>query len=357
MGFKKPLPHVLVPMHIACGYLELMQSAVELVDNMSDYQYGYSDNKKLIRFGEFRDSTIDNRVFITRATDLQAYLTYCTDERIEAVEKQDGWKQLLCRIVFDDNNANIAPINGLQAYLGVMKILGKYYTKDEIDLIMNKHSVERDPNNIQVHYTNKDIEQNLIYYYPNCIKYDINGAHHSVLCELFPKASKDFEQLFINRKLCPETKMLINFFVGYLCRVGYRGTYNWIIQRATNLLMKKTELIALDMDAEVLYVNTDGILVSNGIQLPTSDKLGDFRLEYKGPACICWGNNYWIYQTKDEIKGSMPLKIRNKVNLFEGKTVEYKSHRKNLVDRYGNLLFKKYDYADVKEVKYDVHKK
>lgn len=334
-----------VPNFIAARILkDFSPSFIEAVEDLEKYRAtGYNDSKNIIRFTKYEDNS--SKVFICQAYVLKHYYTTVFGVKNSVVERFDDWMQIWCRIVPDDADWNKAVVNGQKAWNSIQNILRSKYSPMEIDQILRSHSAEYDERKIQFHFNFMPENKNSIEIFDNCQKYDICGAHHDALREMFPKCAAAFEKLYEERKQKPENKMIANFFVGMLCRKGYRGTYNWIVQRTSNLLHQALKQVK----GYLVYANTDGFIVYKGNSIVSSNELGSFRLEYEGPVCICCGSNYWIYQTKDEIKGSIPLNLRSNINLFEGKTVSYDISGKHIKDRNGKEFLTIREYSNIKE--------
>lgn len=178
----------------------------------------------------------------------------------------------------------------------MIKLLKKYYTDEEIDVCLKSFQAEYDYKKAQLHYF-KEGSPDKILKFENCYKYDINGAHNEALTIIFPKAKDAIIKMYLERKKHPVNKKYINYFVGMLCRKGYRETYNWIVQRVSAKL--KTHI--LDACGEILYANTDGFIVKDPMfELETSSELGALKLEYKGDVCFYNDINYFCFQLSDK---------------------------------------------------------
>ena len=284
-------------------------SRIEYTDNIWQYAYGYS-NKNTIYYNE--------EYLICRE--------YIVDYYCHNIEDITSWKQ--CRLRKTTNTDKIIDndITGTYAWNYIMKLLLKHYTENEIDSILHAHEAEYDEAKKQYHY-NYNIDVGALLKIPNCKKYDINGAHCDALLELFPKASTDILYLHKRRKKDPNIKKFFNYFVGELCRKGYRLTYNWIVQRTNALLMQAIELT----DGELIYANTDGFIVFEAKHnINTSTNLGEFKAEYEGDVYVYRSKNYILYQCGDELKGSCRQQVRDKIDLRIGKVAEYDQRRELL---------------------------
>ena len=281
----------------------------EYTDNIWQYAYGYP-NKNTIYY--------DNEYLICKE--------YILDYYCHNIEDSTSWKQVKLRKTTNTSKLVDDDVTGTYAWNYIMKLLKKYYTVDELDTILHAHEAEYDATKRQYHY-NYNIDVNCLLKIPNCKKYDINGAHCDALLELFPLASKDILSLHNKRKQDPKIKKFFNYFVGELCRKGYRLTYNWIVQRTNALLMQAINFT----DGELIYANTDGFIVFEAKELlTTSTNLGEFKAEYEGDVYIFRSKNYILYQCGEDMTGSCRQIVRDQIDLRQGKVVEYDQHRELL---------------------------
>jgi hypothetical protein len=229
-------------------------------------------------------------------------------------------------------------IDGSRAWTYMMSQLEKFYSKEEIDECLKSKEAEYDEKYSQFHYYTDECEYKILKK-ENCVKYDINGAHNDALIQIFPKAKNFILNLYKNRKVHPINKKYVNYFVGMLCKRGYRKTYNWIVRRVSATLKLKI----LEVGGELLYANTDGFIVSNPkIKPKNSTKLGDFKLEYEGEICFYQDKNYFCFQLSNgEITGNIRYQVRDKIDLFKNKVVHYKLIKENkngeIVERLENI--------------------
>lgn len=278
--------------------LSIYADKVEIVPDINIYYKGYSPKQKIVSDGK---EYLICREFL--------------------IDDQHGslWKQIICRKRADLKTATVVDgIDGSRAWAFYMKLLSKYYKKAEIDACLRNHEAEYNENLAQQHCI--ITQQNKILKFENCYKYDINGAHNDALREIFPKAAKEIEKLYKQRKKNPKYKAYNNLTVGMLCRKGYRKTYNWIVQRTTKILTEGIKKCG----GQVIYINTDGFVVSNPAKLLKykNNVLGDFKLEFQGTAYTYQDKNYSVIQT-NEIKGNALCIIRENMDLSKGKIVTY----------------------------------
>lgn len=244
----------------------------------------------------------------------------------DIVPLDNTWRQCIVRLTREQATEVEVGVNGYYAYNYMNKILKKYYTENEINKRLSMFEADYDENKKQQHYTLTE-KYNLLTF-DNCYKYDINSAHGSALVEIFPKATDDITKLYINRKKNPKNKAFLNYYVGYLCCVNHRKTYNWIVQRTTKILTDAINKIN-GFNSRLIYANTDGFIIQNpSIELLTSKTLGEFKLEYAGTVRFYRHKNWSVYELEnapieDKYRGTLALSVRNKVNLKEGKAVSY----------------------------------
>lgn len=305
---KKLIPTYEVQADIFDRILIDYSPRVKITTNLQDYVYGYQDKKIIYTDGY--------EYLICREYILDGYTNCC--------ELPSSWKQ--CRLRRVENAKTIVQktVTGTYAWNYLKKILTKYYDEEEIENILYSHEAEYSDSYKQFHY-NIAVEKDKLIHIPNCVKYDINGAHCAAIVELFPKASSDFIKLYNRRKKNPIYKQIFNYAVGRLCKIGHRNTYNWIVQRTTTKLYETMDKVG----GILIYANTDGFLVQDPKnKLTTSPNLYDFKLEYSGDVWVYRSNNYILYQCgKDSKVGSCRNEVRDRIDLSVGQIVNYKTNR------------------------------
>lgn len=285
----------------------------EKVDDITKYKSGYRD-KQTIYYTE--DQLI------------------CTESHLSYLEMLDGeytdWKQVIVSIDNENQSSKvIADITGSVAKSIVIKNLKRYYTTTAINEILNSYTDEYDYDKKQYHITPTKAGLTI---YKNCIGYDINGAHNDALVEMFPKAKNFFAKLYEERKIKPENKKIVNYYVGTLNArdkdgnyLDFPKAYNHIVQRTTHKLLEGMNLV----DGITIYANTDGFISQDPIcEIPDSKELGKFKLEMKGDFYTYVDKNYWCIQYIDKngnkvLKGNVMSEVRDKIDLFNGKVVHY----------------------------------
>lgn len=283
---------------------------VVYVDNIHDYYYG-STNKRMVYVSK------DKQYLVCR----QIVLYYVMGYSLEGVEL---WKQVRIRRVLDNGHDIEHNVSGTYAYNYMMKLLKKFYTREEIDQCLLSHVADVDNTLKQQHYE-IPVRLDAIYKFDDCIEYDINGAHCDAICEIFPKAKNDINKLYKLRKQKPVYKQIFNYFVGMLGSLKknkgkYRGTYLWIVHRTTKMLEKRISAVG----GRIIYLNTDGVVLQHPKNLiADSRELGDFKIEYRGPIYIARTKNSCIKQIGDTLKGNVPTVCRKDIDLANGKMVEY----------------------------------
>ena len=188
----------------------------------------------------------------------ESLLFKLTDEKVE----RNDWIQCICYKKHKQKKDVQDGISGGFAWRVMkakIKKAGKY-TEEQFDNKMKQFQAQYDAEKIQYHFQwDVDLEEETIYNYNNCRKYDINGAYAKALIDIFPEAKAEIVKLYEERKEKPENKDLINYFVGMFCVKGYRNTYNWIVQ---NTRQQMEEEIA-DCEGFLLYANTDGFAIAS----------------------------------------------------------------------------------------------
>ena len=320
--------------------INTMASRVVTVSDISNYFTGYQNKKRILYDGN--DTLI-----------IQEYLfAYFAD--IPMDKDVSDWKQIVVR-KSKTESAWEDSITGPRAYNYLMKLLSKHYSKTEIHNILSSYTdIKEETNQIHINIKTKGA----IECYPNCYKYDINGAHQDALIEMFPRAKEDILDIYNKRHIKKVYKAYMNYSVGMFKKKGYEGAYWWIVHRTSKLLENAIKLTCPDdnLDCQIIYANTDGFIVSNPDKtLKHSTELGLFKEEAKGPVWVYTHigskeeTSYQVYQyfvpDKEnpgqvvlETKGDIRIDVRDKINLSEGKTVSYKLKKIEQVDFDGNII-------------------
>lgn len=258
----------------------------------------------------------------------------------------------------------ISVLCGRKCYNMIIKVLSKYYSDDEIHSIFKEHSAKYNRDLIQFHYIIPIIDSEHTYKYNNVVKYDINKAHASAFIKMFPLAKSSLIELvnkgnYYKKKGDLEKtlyyKNLFNYSVGYLCKVGYRETYNYIVQNTTRLLFDTMD----KCDGKLIYANTD----SFAIQYPNntianSNELGEFKLECDNDIYFYRNGRYYIYEyldTNGKVNkvGSCLKEVRDRISLRDGIVVDYDLDRKDVYyDNFGKQ-HSKLKAINIREVKVD----
>ena len=255
------------------------------------------------------------------------------NEHIKLDTQINYWKQCIVYKNIQQEAAAEEEVRGIDALKFMTSLFYKYYTKEEYQARLNMFQAHYNESLAQYHFLLLD-RVGKITRYNNCYKWDINGAHNDALCEIFPKAAAELTTLYKTRKQFPQIKKYVNYYVGLLTH-GHRGTYNWIVQRTTNLLLKGIELA----DGDLLYANTDGFIVQNPKHIiPNSTALGEYKLEYSGPVWIYHDKNYQCFQLESgEIKGTILKSVRDDIDLPNNKVVHYDIYQKGATRKAINI--------------------
>ena len=284
---------------------------VRVVNDFDTYLYGYAskDEQKTTLISDGKDSMVVPSYIVDYYTDIPDAST---------------WRQI---IITRNENFKLPiqeSIHGFEAFNFLNKILLKYYSEEEIDQCLRDHSMIVG-NMKQFHYY-VPTDKGVITEYPNTFKYDINGAHCDSLREIFPRAASDFENLYNKRWMSIRYKQIPNYYIGMLGKEGskYRGTYNWIVNRTSQLLIKAHD----ELGGDLIYANTDGLIVNNPKKLlNTSKALGGIKLEYQGTTFVYQDTNYKLFQMGDTMKGTCLTSVRSLIDLSKNKVVHYNKER------------------------------
>lgn len=238
-----------------------------------------------------------------------------------------------------------------KAKMTMKKELKKVYTDEEV--IRRLDMFKKDKFEQQLHFTNT--EANKILKFENCKYYDLNGAHTYLLSIIFPKLKTTLEYWNAHKHDEGKSyyKAIPNMYVGTLgmwankektIEGRHRKTYNWIVSQVNRLMedaFAKT-YGGLTSKSNYVYINTDGFIMQHPVkELETSRELGKFKEEFSGDVYSYQGDNYWIIQYGDIIKGSLPKELRKYVDLREGRVVSYNT----------KVIDKIYYYENIKEIK------
>lgn len=277
-----------------------------IIANIEDYQYGYSNKKKVIYNG--KDELICREMYVDVKPKEATYRQIIV-KKDDSLDSKDYHKEMM----------------GSTAWHRMLKILHKYYTEEELlEIFDNNQHKQCKP----MHFNPTKLDD-AVYKHTNCYKYDINSAYASAYINLFPKAHDDIMALYLGRHDNPDNKKILNFFNGMLKRKGFAGTYYWVVNRTNEIMDKALK----EIGGIRLYVNTDGFIVKNPVKLiKHSTELGEFKLEHSGDVYIYVDKNYFIIQAGQELKGNCMCMVRDKFDLPNGKVVHYNKVRKVIKD-------------------------
>lgn len=332
--FKKPTGCPLKSWEISQDLLEAAVSWLATLKSFRTIQSRDEFNRKTVgRVGALEAFWNGHDALIVRELTIQKALEECGYEGI--------WE---CRNAYYAGVFHLNPnlpketlrgdISGGAAKRAFVKLISKRYSPAEIEAQLESKTAEYDESKKQMHILPSQTAYclNRIAKLPNCVEWDINGAHCDALREIFPESAPEIEKLYEERKKKPNNKKIPNFYVGMLARDGHRKTYNWIVQRTTSILERKIEE-QKKLGAKVIYANTDGAILQypKGFDISSlkgSKKLGGFKIEHAGD-CYAYqkfefGCCYWAIEMDGEIKGSLPLQLRDRMSLKDGKTVSYR---------------------------------
>lgn len=233
------------------------------------------------------------------------------------------------------------------------------YTKEEVEAIIKTcNTNEIKPFAFRI--TNNKIQK-----WTNCVYQDIHKAHNSELIRLFPKC-KAFVKMYedakkykakgklVEAKRCKDyPNLLVGCFnqknketgekVEWLYGLDASPIYWDIVNRIYTKISKQYKLLSTDK-SKLVYAQTDGLIVSNPNwdNVKDSDDLGDFGIEPIDNKTV-WTysrlttdeeTGYTIYQYfengKKIVKGSLPDKFKEQVDLSKGIVVRYKRTRKEI---------------------------
>lgn len=324
---KKPLPTVTLNEKTWEFLLANMKHIVK-VDSLADYKCGYKE-KNVVYYTRGDDS--DTMIIKTM------YVKYLTEKDYDFL---DGWKQLVCiKRPEQVEDAIFNAINPVEALNRTNYMLKKRYSEEELEECYKSHEAEEDSATIikeNILY-GAGLEKYKIYKFSDCLYEDMNGAYNSMLAEIFPRCSEDFKWLNDHRHDNNDRlKNQSNYFVGCMTqnakkykdgkptRPIHPKTRFWIVSQITAKMYSRMK----NVGGKALYVNTDGFIVQHPKKiLETSDKMGEFKRESYGDVYFFRCNSGWCMQYmkkgKWEIKGLIPLELRDKIDLSKGLAIDY----------------------------------
>lgn len=290
----------------------------------------YDFESKIIEIDELEDKSYyeyrDKIIYIKSTKEIicqEKILDYYTN-----YFKRVSWKQVK---LTPTENANLKveeSVDGGRAWAYTLALLKKFYTSDEIRKILEAYRDTETSADNQYHYYWPIVSQN-VQKVPNCVKYDINGAHCYILSKMFPKCKGIFYTIYVKRHSNIRYKEYINYFVGMLKRKGYIAAYWHIVHEVTRILFEAMTKVG----GTLVYANTDGFCVTDpDHELATDDVLGHFKEEYKGDVYIYTNRKqtpYILYQfgdipDKEHMKGSCMTVARDGIDLSKGIVNHYK---------------------------------
>lgn len=322
---KKNLKPIQVSQDIFERILKYFDGTVEEIDNLNDFKTGYS--KKDIIYRKDKELIC-----------LAYWLNYTV--KSEVIPWEQSWRQIIVRCDGGLNpNTWTDDITGPQALKQVKKIISKKYSKKEYETILKEHESDYNDDLKQQHLIEV---QPYIQKFEDCYYYDINGAHTSAWAEMFPRCYEEFNEIHNTRHDNDGyNKKIANYSIGQLCKNGHRKTYNWVVQRTTKILADFDN----KRDGLPIYINTDGIIYTNlRNPCPGSNKMGQFKREH-GTVYTYRADNYYILLFIDDegnktYKGTLPIVLRDKLDLEHGIVVKYKRAKIN----------RHYEYLNVEEI-------
>lgn len=289
------------------------------VEDIKKYKHGYED-KKIIYYDR-------KEYLICRENIIKAYTNH-------EYKSNTDYKLLMCRRDSENSfNKYSNDLCGSYAYNKFNRLLlNNGYTQDEI---CARWSMFEDDSTKEQWINQASISHNYVSKFTHCFAYDLNSAYGSMLCQIFPKAVNAIKYIYEHRHDNDNKyKNIMNYYVGML-KYQAPKTRNWIVNR----IREKMESAYKSSKGVLIYVNTDGFILSRPrVLFDTSNNIGDFKIEndcYDQNVYLYQGNNYYAIQFENgNIKGSVRKDVRDKIDLINGKIVEYKQvgQEKKIID-------------------------
>lgn len=266
--------------------------------------------------------------------------------------------------------ATVSPaIDGLstiiKSKIWLKKVITAHFTHDTLEQFVKEHGDNHLVEPLRKRYE----EDELIHKWDDCTYMDIHKAHASELLKMFAGTGIDTAvQVKLNQGVVykkagdmvkyQETKDIINYAVGmlglikkddsgakiaaepdmWLLGCNTRPLYNRIVNNIRAKIDKQRELMSGDnLEGGCIYAQTDGLIIQHSNEVPSSNKVGEFGLVFKGTVYTYHCNNgdghtsYTIYQYTDEsgvkhVKGDLPDELKQYIDLEKGKVVVYKKN-------------------------------
>lgn len=299
----------------------------EKVNSLDAFSAGYKD-ENIVRYTDRELICPLNRLVLLDVLDQSYY------------EKSKYWYQVFVENGGPDIKTPKFPgTTPWHACNYVNGLLGKYYTDQEKEEIYNSHVCAK----ASPLHKLTTVEKGKILRFDDCYYYDINGAYASELMALFPKCAKEFGYMFEHRHDNDDHyKNVINYFIGCMTqnekklkdgkatREIHPETRFYIVDQISKKLVEFARRLGITDISQLLYVNTDGLIaVSPQVVLPSSSSVGNFKLEYHGTIYTYADDHsaYMQFADTGEIKGNLPLSLRDRVDLTQNKVVSFVKKR------------------------------
>lgn len=333
-------------------YNEILKNGDGLIRYVNDIYTDIEDKKRWSYFIYISDKTNKSNIREVNICIRKQYLSIFFENR-----KFSGndFTPYVLRVDFNQTKDWVDDITGLTAYIEINKKLKKKgLTMDDIHNRLSSYDTKSImPKHEQWYESSKfynikmAIKQNesfgIAFRIPNCVYYDINKAHSEALSIIFPEIAEELNKMAILSKTNKILKKYPNYYVGWIKHIGYDGAYYWVVKHTR----EKAEEFYKKVGGTIVYFNTDGFIVSNPKKIiPSSDKLGEFKIEYQGDVYVAKTQRGWYIQYGDELKSNTAVLTRELVNLKEGKVVDYKIVQHDHYNEYKDIEIKNIEVID-----------
>lgn len=289
---------------------------------------------------------------------------------------------LICSNDAENANAKAGLSTVIKAKTWIKKQIEKHFNHDSLEEFVKTHGDTSRVDPLRFRYNKtKTIEK-----WDDCTYMDIHKAHASELMKMFKDTGIDKAVANqVNKGIkfkkkgdllgYKETKDIINYAVGMLGKVkrdinGKKLThtpdtwllncntqplYNRIVNNIRNKIENQSNLMSCNnINATRVYAQTDGLIIQHSNPVTSSDKIGEFGLEFKGTVYTYHCENvdgvksgYTIYQYTDNdgvkhVKGDLPDELKQYIDLEKGQVVVYKK-------RYDELHYIHNDLLEIKK--------
>ena len=212
------------------------------------------------------------------------FMELLSDEQVKEL-RVHATHWYICEYQSSNNDKVVSEgLSGQKAWTEVMKEIKKHYTKDEVEFIKKTYSwtpatedvLPPSPKHMTPYsYCFNGTHFEEILEFDNCVYYDLNKAYAHALMTMFPEIDTWVRKGYERDK--PTFKKVMNYTVGMMTR---HESWKRVRDQIVLDVSKRIEDVEFHCDGDTVYVNTDGIIISNPKHtIKTSNEIGDFKKE------------------------------------------------------------------------------